>query len=101
MVDQPVIPHWLCDDELGKSRMNDVMLCTFSPEVKKICQGDSGGGLVCLNSEGTAFVVAGIASYAYGCTEIAPSVFAAPSYMLDFVYSTMQSMNFINFIKVN
>ena len=49
------------------ARLTDINLCAFSPDSGDICNGDSGGGLVTLNSAGGYFELTGVQSYNMGC----------------------------------
>ncbi|XP_066959178.1 clotting factor B-like [Macrobrachium rosenbergii] len=62
----------------GTVIITPVMLCAYSPG-KDACQGDSGGGLVRLASDGR-WVVVGIVSFGKGCAEHnAPGVYTRVS----------------------
>ncbi|XP_064114231.1 transmembrane protease serine 11D-like isoform X3 [Macrobrachium nipponense] len=62
----------------GTFVITPVMLCAYSPG-KDACQGDSGGGLVRLASDGR-WVLVGIVSFGKGCAEDnAPGVYARVS----------------------
>ena len=49
------------------ARLADINLCAFSQDSGDICNGDSGGGLVTLNSAGGFYELTGVQSYNMGC----------------------------------
>ena len=71
--------------------IKEVNVCAWDPEGKKdSCNGDSGGPFVCLAPEEDRYILAGIVSWGVGCAVPGyPGVYAAVSFLLDFVYDTI------------
>ncbi|XP_065787000.1 ovochymase-1 [Muntiacus reevesi] len=93
----------------------DVLCAGFPDGAKDACQRDSGGPLVCRRDDG-AWVLAGITSWAVGCTRVwnpfrnkqrkaSPGIFSKVFVLMDFITQTMtDSLNKIgstSFPKTN
>nr|CAI9694220.1 unnamed protein product [Rangifer tarandus platyrhynchus] len=93
----------------------DVLCASFPDGAKDACQRDSGGPLVCRRDDG-AWVLAGITSWAAGCTRVwnpfrnkqrkaSPGIFSKVFVLMDFITQTMtDSLNKIgstSFPKTN
>ncbi|XP_043738407.1 ovochymase-1-like [Cervus elaphus] len=82
----------------------DVLCAGFPDGAKDACQRDSGGPLVCRRDDG-AWVLAGITSWAAGCTrvwnpfrnkqrKVSPGIFSKVFVLMDFITQTMiESLN--------
>ncbi|KAG0412378.1 hypothetical protein HPB47_010482 [Ixodes persulcatus] len=88
-VDLPTVPHKLCKANYANSNpvIKKTMMCAgYEEGGKSMCNGDSGGPLMCPRDDGR-YVLAGTVSWTVVCAvQYQPSVFARISTQLDWIH---------------